>query len=168
MAYLEFRVDGDKVLSRNLRIIADSVGDMRQELGQIGDLVRTSAVENLESGGSEGGGKWKPLAPKTVRMRAKRQGYYKNAPAGAGPSGPVLQWTGRLKNSFRSTPEALQVTIDNPVPYFKHHQAKERTSEKLPRRLVLELKQADKLKAMNIIAGGLQKKLEGGNFGRQF
>lgn len=62
----------------------------------------------------------------------------------------------------------MEVVIDNPTPYFKHHQSQTRTSEKLPRRLMLELKQTDKVKAMSIIAGGLNKKLEGGNFGRQF
>lgn len=101
-------------------------------------------------------------------MREKRQGYYKNSPNGAGPSGPILLWTGRMKNAFRTAPGPMEVVIDNPTPYFKHHQSQTRTSEKLPRRLMLELKQTDKVKAMSIIAGGLNKKLEGGNFGRQF
>lgn len=168
MAFLEFRIDGEKTLSRNLRILADGVGDMGEEFKKIGDLVRSSAVDNLEAGGSEGGGQWKPLAPKTVRMRQKRQGYYKNPPQGAGPTGPVLQWTGRMKKAFRSDTGKMQVVIDNPTPYFKHHQEKDRPSSRLPRRLMLELKQADKVNALSIIAGGLNKKLEGGNFGRQF
>lgn len=49
MAYLEFRVDGEKVLSRNLRILAEGVKDMKQELGDIGQLVRRSAVDNLDA-----------------------------------------------------------------------------------------------------------------------
>jgi hypothetical protein len=103
MAMLEFIVDGQKVISRNLRVLADGIGNMTKEFKQIGELVRSSALDNLESQGSEGGGGWKPLAPKTQRMREKRLGYYKNAPgAGAGKSGPILQWTGRLKAGFRS------------------------------------------------------------------
>ena len=50
------------------------------------------------------------------------------------------------------------VEVDNPVEYFKYHQAKER-SGKLPRRLILEIKQRSKLQIMNIIAAGLQKNL---------
>lgn len=86
-------------------------------------------------------------------MRDKRLGYYKNSPKGASATGPVLQWTGRMKAAFRSSPEKMQVTIDNPTPYFKHHQTKDRTSVRLPRRLMLELKTADKTKAMSILAG---------------
>lgn len=168
MASLEFRVDGEKVLSRNLRIIADGITDMAPEMGKIGALVKADALENMASQSSEGGGAWKPLAPFTVAMRAKRWGYYHRAPNGAGASSPVLRWTGRLAEGFRDQPGKLQVTIDNPVPYFKHHQAKDRANPRLPRRLMLEMKSASKAKAMNIIAAGLQDRLDGGNFGRQF
>ena len=83
MSNLTFIVDGEKVLSRNLRIISDGVKNMTNEFKSIGELVKRSAEKNIESGGSESGGKWKPLSPKTVRMRQKRQGYYKAAPNGA-------------------------------------------------------------------------------------
>lgn len=53
MAILQFSVDGEKVLSRNLRILADGVGNMAEEMGKIGDLVRSSAIENMEGQGSE-------------------------------------------------------------------------------------------------------------------
>lgn len=59
MAMLEFIVDGQKVISRNLRVLADGIGDMRTEFAQIGELVRSSALDNMESQGSEGGGGWK-------------------------------------------------------------------------------------------------------------
>lgn len=62
----------------------------------------------------------------------------------------------------------MQVVIDNPTRYFKYHQSQLRDSAKLPRRLMLELKQTDKVSAMSIIAAGLNKRLKGGNFGRQF
>ena len=73
-----------------------------------------------------------------------------------------------MQNAFKSEPESLQVTISNPTPYFKYHQSKERDSAKLPRRLMLELSQTDKVAAMSILAKGLNKKLQGGNYGRQF
>lgn len=166
MYALEFQIDGEKALSRVLRITGEAISDMKPAMAQIGQVVRESAIDNIESQGSEGGGKWKPLSQRTVEMRRRGQGYYARSGVG-GPTGPILVWTGRLKDGFRSTPEDKAVTIDNPVPYFKHHQAKER-SGKLPRRLVLEMKAADKTKAMNIIAARIQDALEGGISGRQF
>jgi hypothetical protein len=59
------------------------------------------------------------------------------------------------------------VTIDNPVPYFGYHQSKIRSWGKLPRRLVLEMKQADKVKIMSIIAGQINKSLEWWNYWKQ-
>ncbi len=50
MALLTFTVEGDKVLSRNLRIVADSITDFRKEFGRIGQLVKASALENLSAG----------------------------------------------------------------------------------------------------------------------
>ena len=108
------------------------------------------------------------MRPSTVKARRNRTGYYRQSPEGAGPTGPVLLWTGRLKGGFRYAEGKDVVVIDNPVPYFKHHQAKERGSPNLPRRLVLELKQADKVAALNVIAKGLDDRMAGGNFGRQF
>lgn len=168
MAFLEFRVDGEKVLSRNLRIIADDVWDMQKELWQIGELVRVSARENIDRWWSETGGKWKPLSQRTQEMRAKGRWYYRNAPSGASASGPILKWTWKMQNAFKSEPESLQVTISNPTLYFKYHQSKERDSGRLPRRLMLELSQTDKMQAMSILAKWLNKKLAWWNYGRQF
>lgn len=49
MYKLEFHIDGDKVLSRNLRITGDKIQDMRSEMAQIGQVIRESAIDNIES-----------------------------------------------------------------------------------------------------------------------
>lgn len=69
---LEFSIDGDKVLSRNLRITADAIKDMEPAFRQIGQVVRESAVDNITAQGSEGGGAWKPLSQRTVEARSRR------------------------------------------------------------------------------------------------
>ena len=72
MARLEFQIEGQKVLSRNLRILADGVKEMQTEFREIGDLIEKSAKGNFENQSSEGGGKWKPLSAATVKARQKR------------------------------------------------------------------------------------------------
>lgn len=86
MALLTFELDGQKVLSRNLRILADGIQDMQPEFKEIGDMIEKSAQANFTNEGSESGGKWKNLSPATVKARQKRQGYYKNSPSGANPN----------------------------------------------------------------------------------
>lgn len=83
MYSLEFQIDGEKVLSRNLRLIGETIRDLEPEFRQIGQVVRESAIENIDKQGSEGGGGWKPLSQRTQEMRAKRRGYYRAAPNGA-------------------------------------------------------------------------------------
>jgi len=85
-------------------------------------------------------------------MRARRSGYYRQASKGASASGPALKWTGRMQGAFRADTTADTITISNPTPYFRFHQAKIRQSAKLPRRLTLELSNADKSKVMSILA----------------
>lgn len=165
---LEFHVDWHKSLSRNMRILADGITSMKTEFAQIGQLVVQSSERNMKDQWSETGGRWKQLSPKTVQARSNRSGWYKATPDWAGPTGPILRWTGQMARGFRYSAGKDIVTIDNPVPHFKHHQSETRQKPSLPRRLMLELKQTDKTGIMSIIAGGLHKKLPGGNYGRQY
>lgn len=83
MYRLEFQIDGDKVLSRNIRVAGDKIRDMRVEMAQIGQVVRESAIDNIDNQGSEGGGAWKPLSARTVKARSERRGNYRQASNGA-------------------------------------------------------------------------------------
>lgn len=82
MYRLEFQIDGDKVLSRNLRLTGEAIADMSPEMAKIGQVVRESAIDNVDAQGSEGGGKWQPLSQRTQNMRRRRQGYYARAGSG--------------------------------------------------------------------------------------
>ncbi len=165
MAVLSFQLEGQQVLSRNLRILADGIEDMRPEFKEIGDMIEKSAQTNFENEGSEGGGKWKSLSPATVKARQKKTWYYKNSPSGASANWPILRWTGRLASSFVKNPGKMEVAVWNNAPYYKYHQSKNR-SGKLPRRLILELKQNDKRDIVAVIWKGINKRMK--NFWRQF
>lgn len=153
---LEFSIDGNKDISRNLRIAAEKMGSMKPAMYDIGNLVRAGALQNISQQGSESGGKWKPLSQRTLEMRRRRRGYYRNAGSGS----QVLVWSGALRDGFRVKADSDSVVIDNPVPYFKYHQAQNRAG-KLPRRLSLELKATNKKEAMEIVAREINKNLNG-------
>lgn len=164
---LTFEIDGQKVLSRQLLIASQEIKSMRPEFKKIGQTLERSALENIQNQGSEWGGKWKPLAPATVQARAKGSRGYKGKQKAAGVSAsrPILTYTGKLSKSFSSKAEPMQVETGNDAPYFKYHQSRVRTSSKLPRRLILEMKAQDKVDILNIIAKGIDKRI--GNTGRQ-
>lgn len=92
MAILKFNLEGQELLSRNLRVLADGITSMRPEFNKIGDRIISGVNSNFSSGGTELG-KWAPLAASTKAARAKRTGYYKKAPKSPG----ILRWTGKLQ-----------------------------------------------------------------------
>lgn len=166
MAKLTFEIEGQKVISRNFRILADEITEMKPEFEEIGQIMLDGSLDNFETEGSETGGKWKNLAPATIMARKKRLWYYKNAPSWASASGPILQWTGNLKNSLFKESGDLYALVWNAAPYFKYHQTKNRGSWNLPRRLILEIRETNKLKIQNTIAKGINKRVW--NFWKRF
>ena len=72
MAILSFEIEGQKVISRNFRILADEIKAMKPEFEEVGQIMLDGSLENFETEGSETGGKWKPLAPATIMARKKR------------------------------------------------------------------------------------------------
>jgi phage gpG-like protein len=74
---------------------------------------------------------WKPLAPSTMRARAKGWGYYKNS---SEQRGKILVWTGRLRKSFKSKLSRFKLVISNTAPYFRDHQL---GVNKTPKRQIL-------------------------------
>jgi len=47
---IEFQLDGDKVLSRNIRLLANNITDMQSEFNQVGKLVVDKAKKNIDQG----------------------------------------------------------------------------------------------------------------------
>ena len=79
MARLTFEIEGVKVLSRNLRVLADDVVSMKPEFEEIGKIIVEGAQKNFENQGTEEG-KWQSLSSSTLEARRKRSGHYKNPP----------------------------------------------------------------------------------------
>lgn len=131
------RVAGIASRVRNARPAMEIIADALE--GHVGGVFNTQ--------GASIGKPWKPLRPSTVRARRTRSGYYgRRVPRGAGPSGPVLVWSQRLKRSFaRGGVAHIRRVSDSKlewgsgVRYATFHQST-RARSRLPRRPMIEFR----------------------------
>lgn len=162
MALLNFEIEGDKVISRNFRILAVGIKSLLPEFRKVWQTVITGAKGNFDKQGSATA-KWKGLSQETLRARKKRQGYYKKSSVGG--IRQALVWTWKTKNSFISQNGPMHSLVTNNAPYFAFHQAKTWRNPNLPRRVMLDMSQTTKLAVTNIIAKGINKRIW--NFNKQ-
>lgn len=139
---LEFIVD-DTVVKQKLNAAFQAISDFSEPLNDIGDeLIESVSGEVFDSEGAATGDKWRALKLSTLQARAHRVGYYANPPIA---TGKILTWTGRLRNSFKKHVSPWELTIDNPVPYFRYHQ-KRGGSPPQRRMLILNAKNITKIR----------------------
>jgi hypothetical protein len=90
--------------------VIDRIGGMEERLKRarpamevIADLLEGHVGKTFSTQGARIGKPWWALAASTVIARTRGYGYYgqRSAAMGAGPTGPVLVWSGRLMRSFR-------------------------------------------------------------------
>lgn len=130
--------EGLAELSESIAGMQQRARDLKPAFGIIADLLELHVAQQFATQGLQGGTPWAALKPRTVLMRTKRLGYYKQAPlGGAGPTSPVLVWTGRLRGSFRQgSGEHVRIITDgglewgSRVWYAGFHQSP------LPRRIL--------------------------------
>jgi len=126
---ISFELEGEKQLSRRLRMVADSVQDMRPAFKKVSAKLKNTFEDDVfMTEGSVIGSRWQPLSP------AYRQWKARNYP-GRG----ILQRTGRMQKGFRSTFGKDYSEISNKVDYFKYHQSRIPRSRGLPRRPMMRL-----------------------------
>jgi len=130
----------------------DEIGGIRSRLKNpmpawlaTANLLEKHVGGVFASQGARGGSLWKPLAASTVKARTKRWGYYRRPPAfSAGPTSPVLTWSGRLRRSFRRGGaghvrhiSASGLTWGSSVRYGIFHDSPGPRTGHLPRRAIL-------------------------------
>lgn len=96
------KVKGADPRQRELLRLADRVAAGVGPDGAGPELAHEVAAIHRERFESEGFGRWPRLSPATIRRRGRSPaGHYRTPPrAGVGPEGPILQWTGALKESL--------------------------------------------------------------------
>lgn len=127
-----------------------SSGNFSKPLKEIGDeLVSYYGGQVFASQGGVYGTPWAQLSPSTQAYKAKHYVAYAAIP---------LIATGKMRNSFRSTPSARQLVIDNTAPYFDYHQSNAPRT-RLPRRQMLGVNDDVKSIIKQIITRDLNGKL---------
>lgn len=99
---LTITVTGVEEIIEMIGGIEERINDLGPAFAVTADLLEAHVQATFETQGSRIGRAWQALAPKTVRARAERWGYYGvRAPREAGPAGPILHWSRRLRRSFQ-------------------------------------------------------------------
>ena len=160
MAFIEFEVEGAVQLSRNLKMAAVKLKDMKsfhasaiRIVGKRSDMLFKKAGSNTEKSP-----KWKKLSSQTKKARKKRWGYYKKEPNNPSP----LRWTGRLQDDRQIIVNNKFGSIEFKAPYAKYHQ---KGGKNLPKRAIIDLSNYTNTKIMKALQEKINKDL--GVFGLQ-
>lgn len=160
MAQIKFSVNGDVQLSRNLRVLATKVANLKGFLGNALDIVEKRTDEIFSNKGSnvKKNPKWKPLSKSTLKARENRWGYYKKTPKN--PS--VLRWTGNLQdNKTKAVTNRMGMLAFNASYGIYHQQGR----GNLPRRAVIDLSNEVNAAIVKSLHGKIEKDI--GVFGVQ-
>lgn len=166
MPQLQFSVDGHKQLSRNARLFAKELEDMREFFQEAIDIIeaRTDQVFTSQGSAVEKAGTWPPLSKKTLRARQMGWGYYSNTPNR--PS--MMRWTGRMqdtknKNVNKDFGELSYVARSKKG--FNYPAAHQKGSGNLPKRVLIDLSNPTNDLIIKALQGKIHRDI--GIFGRQ-
>lgn len=160
MVQLTFNVQGHKQVSRNLRVFAKELGDLREFFAEALEIIGARSDELFTSEGAkvQKANTWAPLAASTIKARSKRWGYYK-----ATPSRPsVLRWTGNLQENRTVMVQATKGTLTFNAKYAVYHQG---GGGSLSRRVVIDLSNPTNTMIVKALQKLIHEKV--GIFGRQ-
>ena len=144
---LQFSIQGQTQLLRKLEGVSEEMKNWYPEFRKTGTMLLKTFKDNFATDGGMLGKPWKPLAGTTLTQKA-RLGY----PA------DILVRTGKMRDSFRSTPNNTYVEMDNPSPYFVYHQSNQPRT-KLPRRIMMHLDEKRKQMIVKIFQTAVKEKL---------
>jgi len=136
---LRIEIDGKEELARAFDTLGRTVSDFRPAWPEIEQIFYRIELEQFDSEGARGGGKWQALSP---AYRKWKQVHY--------PGRPILVRTGRLKRSLSVIGAGggdsirdfrpLELTLGSRVPYGIYHQ---RGTRKMPSRPPMQFKLND-------------------------
>ena len=149
---LSFSIEGEKQISRRLKIAVKGMKDFKKPLDKTGKYLRDFIKGDVfETRGRVIGETWKPLNKKYAIWKSQ---HY--------PGKGILEATGNMKSGFKYEANRQSVVVGNIVDYFKFHQSnKPRT--KMPRRIVMKLDEPRKQKIVKFFHEDLRKKLKSKN-----
>lgn len=146
--YLEFSIEGEKQLSRNLTTLDWNMKNWSSEFSESGKYLQNFfAGEVFDSRGGIIGESWKSLSPKYAAWKSK---HY--------PGKGILEATGKMRRSFKSEYGDTWTRVFNTADYFKYHQSR-MPRWRLPRRVMMKLDEKRKQTIIQIFRKGLNRYL---------
>lgn len=145
---ISFEIEGDVQMVRQLQGISRDLKDWTPEFRKTGSSLSKTFKDNFDSEGSMLGRPWARLQPTTLAQKVRR-----------GHPANILQGTGKMKNSFESSPGKFEVVIRNTAPYFPYHQSNQ-PRRKLPRRVMMRLDEKRKQQIVKIFQDSIQDTLK--------
>ncbi len=142
---LDLDVTGLEALVADIAGLRKRLANLTPAYRVIANLLERHVAAQFSSQGKRLGNPWRPLAPSTVKARARRWGYYRRpSAAGVGSTRPILTWSARLRKSFRrGSPDHVRqvassgLTWGSSVPYGIYHDSPAPRLGHLPRRQIL-------------------------------
>lgn len=136
---LQWEIEGERQLSRRLRILSDRLKDWGPAFEETADnLKKTFSHDTFRTQGAIIGQKWSPLSRAYAARKAQRF-----------PGKDILEATGRMRRSFRTLWRADMAAIWNDADYFKYHQSKQPRT-KMPRRAMMYLAERQRQQIVKI------------------
>lgn len=136
---LSFSIEGEKQLSRRLRLTSDKVKDWEPAFKQSAEYLHDIFSDKVfASQGGVIGERWSPLS--------KAYAFRKNK---LYPGRGILEATGTMKNGFMTLWRPDMAQVWNKVEYFKYHQSNQARS-KMPRRVMMKLAQAQRTQIVKV------------------
>ena len=158
---VEFSIDGDVQLSRNLRIFAEELDHLEPfHRGSIEIITqRTDEIFKGQGSSMAKSPAWQPLSERTLEARKKRLGHYKLTPNRPG----ILRWTGTLQEDRTTNWNDDYGELRFNAPYAGYHQ---RGGRNLPTRAIIDLDDKTNTSIIKELQKLINAKIK--IFGRQF
>jgi len=146
---LEWSIEGQKQLSRNLRGISETMGNWQPAFKKVAkELKEVFSNDVFATKGKAIDERWAPLKPQYLAQK-RAQGY---------PADPLVK-TGKMQKSFKSMVKMDSATVWNSIAYAKYHQSN-KPRKKIPRRAMMKLGNNQKALVVKIFHTHFVKKLK--------
>lgn len=137
--HLEWSIEGEKQLSRNLLIMANRVSDWTPAFRETAtDLKSIFSQDVFNSEGSVIDEHWAPLSKAYAYQKALKY-----------PGKGILEATGRMRSGFQTEWRADYAKVWNDIEYFKYHQSN-KPRNVLPRRVMMKLADSQRTMVVKI------------------
>lgn len=120
---LEWDIEGEKQLSKRLRITSDGIKDFSKPFQQTKDYLISAFEKSFDSRGSNIGVSWPPLSASTIKQKGNSN---------------ILIQTGKMRSGFTGMFNHVMASVWNTIPYFMYHQSNQART-RLPRRAMMNL-----------------------------